>query len=215
MNIFHNIYRLLRILFIFDCMIYCTRKVYVVQSAYGSPGNATLLKGENAQMLARVSRSYRRKSLFETFKLMKRYWIFYLFILPVIFYYIIFKYIPMPGMLIAFKNYEFQLGIFRSNWTGFRYFSDFLTNGEFIRVFTNTLTLTVLGLIIGFPCPIILALMLNEIKFQKYKKFIQTITYLPHFVSFVVIYAIMYNFFSMNGFINGVRSIFGLERKLF
>ena len=158
------------------------------------------------------------RSWAQTWKLMKRYWIFYLFFLPVAVYYMVFKYVPMPGIQIAFKDYSFRLGVWGSPWTsqyGFKHFIRFLTNGEFTRVFGNTLTLTVLGLIIGFPCPIILALMLNEMRAQKYKKFIQTISYLPHFVSFVVIYAILYNFFSLNGFVNGVRSMLGLERLMY
>ena len=113
---------------------------------------------------------------------------------------------------------SFRLGIWGSPWTsdfGFKHFIRFFTSGEFARVFGNTLTLSVLGQIIGFPCPIILALLLNEMKMPKYKRFIQTISYLPHFVSFVVVYAIMYNFFSINGFVNGVREMLGMERILF
>ena len=82
-------------------------------------------------------------------------------------------------------------------------------------MFGNTLTLTLMGLVIGFPCPIILALLLNEMKMPRYKKFLQTISYLPHFVSFVVVYAIMYNFFSLGGFINGLRDRLGLDSLMY
>ena len=153
-----------------------------------------------------------------TWKLMKRYWIFYAFFLPVAIYYIVFKYVPLPGIQIAFKDYSFRLVIWGSPWTsdyGFKHFIRFLTNGEFQRVFGNTLTLTLLGQLIGFPCPIILALLLNEMKMPKYKKFVQTISYLPHFVSFVVVYAIMYNFFSLDGFVNGIREALGMDRIMY
>lgn len=153
-----------------------------------------------------------------TSKLMKRYWIFYLFFLPVAVYYIVFRYVPMPGIQIAFKDYSFRLGIWGSPWTsdyGFKHFIRFLTNGEFTRVFGNTLTLTFLGLFIGFPCPIILALLLNEMKMPKYKRFIQSVSYLPHFVSFVVVYAIMHNLFSLNGLVNGIRDMLGMNRIIY
>jgi putative aldouronate transport system permease protein len=156
----------------------------------------------------------RRTSL----RLMKRYWIFYAFFLPVAVYYIIFKYIPIAGIQIAFKDYSFKLGIWGSPWTsdyGFKYFIRFLSNGELPRLFSNTMTLSILGIVIGFPAPIILALLLNEMKWPRYKRVLQSISYLPYFVSFVVVYAIMHNFFSYNGFINGIRSLLGQERILY
>ncbi len=150
--------------------------------------------------------------------LMKRYWIFYAFFLPVAVYYIVFKYIPIAGIQIAFKDYSFKLGIWGSPWTsnyGFKHFIRFLTNGELPRLFSNTMTLSVLGILIGFPAPILLALLLNEIKWPRYKRVLQSISYLPHFVSFVVVYAIMHNFFSYSGFINGIRTLLGQEKLLY
>lgn len=169
-------------------------------------------------MMTLQKQTREKRSWGYTKKLMKRYWIFYAFFIPVAAYYIIFKYIPMPGIQIAFKDYSFRLGIWGSPWTtdfGFKHFIRFFTSGEFSRVFGNTLTLSILGQIIGFPCPIILALLLNEMKMPKYKRFIQTLSYLPHFVSFVVVYAIMYNFFSLNGFVNGIRDTLGMERIMY
>ena len=150
--------------------------------------------------------------------ILRRYWIFYAFFLPVFVYYLLFHYKPLMGVVIAFKDYKFAGGIWGSPWTsehGFHHFIRFLTSGEFTRVFGNTVLLAVMRIVFGFPAPIILALMLNEVRSDKYKKTLQTISYLPHFVSYVVIYAVLYCFFSYDGFINGVRTAFGLSRELF
>lgn len=159
-----------------------------------------------------------KKSLRATLSLMKRCWIYYVFFLPVAAYYIIFKYIPLAGIQIAFKDYSFRLGIWGSPWAshyGLKHFIRFLTNGELPRLLKNTMTLSVLGIVLGFPAPIILALLLNEMKWPRYKKVLQSISYLPHFVSFVVVYAIMHNFFSYHGFVNGIRSLLGMERIMY
>jgi len=137
---------------------------------------------------------------------------------PVAAFYIIFHYKPLYGVIIAFKDYNFVGGILNSPWTtefGFRHFIRFVTNGEFWRIFRNTLILAALRIVVTFPAPIILALMFNEIKNQKYKKILQTFSYLPHFVSFVIVYAIFYSFFSLDGFINIVREAMGLNKILF
>lgn len=150
--------------------------------------------------------------------ILRRYWIFYAFFLPVFVYYLLFHYKPLMGVVIAFKDYKFAGGIWGSPWTsehGFHHFIRFLTSGEFTRVFGNTVLLAVMRIVFGFPAPIILALMLNEVRSDKYKKTLQTISYLPHFVSYVVVYAVLYCFFSYDGFINGVRAALGLDRELF
>ena len=150
--------------------------------------------------------------------ILRRYWIFYAFFLPVFVYYLLFHYKPLMGVVIAFKDYKFAGGIWGSPWTsehGFHHFIRFLTSGEFTRVFGNTVLLAVMRIVFGFPAPIILALMLNEVRSDKYKKTLQTISYLPHFVSYVVVYAVLYCFFSYDGFINGVRTALGLDRELF
>ena len=151
-------------------------------------------------------------------RLMRRYWVYYVLFLPVVVYLIIFKYIPLAGIQIAFKDYNFLQGIWGSPWTsnyGLKHFIRFLTNGELPRLFKNTMTLSLLSIAIGFPAPIILALLLNEMKWPRYKRVLQSISYLPHFVSFVVVYAILHNFFSYNGFINGVRHLMGRERIMY
>ncbi|MGI6635778.1 MAG: ABC transporter permease [Christensenellales bacterium] len=148
-------------------------------------------------------------------RFIKKYSIFYLMFLPVIIYYLLFHYKPMIGVVIAFKNYTFADGIWGSPWAGMKHFKRFLQNGEFWRVFGNTVTLASLRIAVTFPAPIVLALMFNEVHNQKYKKFLQTISYLPHFVSFVIVYAVFYNFLSFDGVINNLRASLGMEKILF
>lgn len=149
---------------------------------------------------------------------LKKYYIFYLLFLPLVVYLLVFEYAPLGGLIIAFKDYSFGKGIFGSPWTseyGFHHFIRILTNGEFLRVFKNTIILASMNILLGFPAPILFALLLNELRSQKYKRFLQTISYLPHFVSFVVVYAVLYNFLSYDGFFNMVRGLFGAEPILF
>ena len=146
---------------------------------------------------------------------LRKYGVVYLMFLPVIAYYIIFHYKPLVGVMIAFKNYTFAGGIWGSKWVGLKHFQRFLGNGEFWRIFKNTVTLAALRILFTFPAPIILALMFNEVRSQKYKKVLQTISYLPHFVSFVIVYAVFYNFFSYDGVINNLRVAMGLDKVLY
>jgi putative aldouronate transport system permease protein len=122
------------------------------------------------------------------------------------------------GIIIAFKDYTFVGGIFGSEWTssnGFKHFIRFMSNPEFWRIFRNTIILAALRILVTFPAPIILALLLNEVKSPAYKKILQTFSYLPHFVSFVIVYAVFFSFFQNNGFINDIRVSFGLPRLIF
>ncbi len=155
----------------------------------------------------------------QTKKLMKRKWIFYALFIPFFIYLCIFSYYPMPGIQIAFKDFTFRGGIWGSDWARtageldlFKHFRRFLTNGEFPRLLKNTLTITLMDLFLGFPIPIIFALFINEMKHEKYKRIMQSMSYLPHFVSMVVVYAVIFNFFSLNGFFNGVLTKLGMER---
>ena len=145
------------------------------------------------------------------FNTIKRYMPFYVMFAPVFIYYLIFAYAPMGGLLMAFKDYNFVDGIFGSPWAGFKHFEKFISNGDFWHVLKNTLSISFLRILFSFPAPIILALMLHEVKHSGYKRFIQTATYLPHFISWVVVYGILYNFFSLDGVINQIRALFGAE----
>ncbi|MCM3575587.1 ABC transporter permease subunit [Mesobacillus subterraneus] len=135
----------------------------------------------------------------------------YLFLLPAVIYFIVFHYFPMYGVVIAFKDFMATKGIMGSPWVGFKHFERFFDSYQFWRLIKNTLGLSVFQLLIGFPLPIFLALMLNQIRSEKYKKFVQTVVYAPHFISVVVLVGMMYVFFSNNGLINSFLLILGLE----
>lgn len=127
------------------------------------------------------------------------------FVLAGIVYIFIFSYLPMFGILMAFKKYDIVMGIkgiFTSEWVGFKYFKDFLTDYMFPMLVKNTIGISVLKLIFTFPLPIIFALMLNEIKHLRFKKLVQTSSYLPHFISWVIIYGISVHFLSSKGILN-------------
>ena len=136
----------------------------------------------------------------------------YLIALPAIIYYLVFCYFPMYGAVIAFKDFSPTEGILRSPWVGFKNFTDFFNGIYFFRLVKNTLLLNLYNLLWGFPAPVILALLLNEIRNRAFKRTVQTITYLPHFVSTVVICGMIIDFTSRNGLINNLLSIFGVER---
>ncbi len=119
-----------------------------------------------------------------------------LMLIPGIAYYIIFHYIPMYGVQIAFKEFNFSKGITGSEWVGFAHFKDLLTLGSFKEVFGNTIVISFLKLIFGFPAPIIFALLLNELRAKRFKKAVQTISYLPHFVSWVILGGLFLQFLS-------------------
>ena len=136
----------------------------------------------------------------------------YIMIIPVLLFYILFHYKPMYGAIIAFMDYNPRLGIKGSDWVGFEHFIRFFQSPYFFRVLKNTVLLSVYGIIWGFPAPIILALLLNEVRQMKFKKTVQTITYLPHFISLVVVTGIIKDFTQSTGFINDIIVAFGGER---
>ena len=109
-----------------------------------------------------------------------------LLMLPVVAYYVIFSYIPMAGIVIAFKEYRLLDGIWGSPWVGLKQFEVLFQTPSFFEVLRNTVVISALRILFGFPAPILLALLLNELRSEKYKRVIQTISYLPHFLSWVV-----------------------------
>lgn len=137
----------------------------------------------------------------------------YLIVIPIIVYFILFEYKPMYGIIIAFKKYRASLGIAESPWVGFANFERFLTDQYFWRAVRNTFTINILDLIFSFPVPIILALLLNEVKKPWFKKTIQTVTYLPHFVAAVVMCGLIENFCLSQGLFNDIIVWFGGERS--
>ena len=136
----------------------------------------------------------------------------YLIVIPVIVYLILFHYKPMYGILVAFKNYRPSLGIFKSKWVGFLWFESFFKDVYFSRTLRNTFTISFLRLVFTFPVPILLALLLNEVKVKWFKKTVQTITYLPHFIAMVVICGLITSFTQTNGLVTNVLVFFGMER---
>jgi len=153
----------------------------------------------------------------EKWKTLKRQfeWNKYLLLLalPGVIYFIIFHYIPMYGVTIAFKDYSPRFGILGSPWIGFRFFQQFFNSIYFGRLVRNTLLLNIYNLLWGFPAPIILALILNEFRKSFFKSFVQTVSYLPHFVSTVVVVGIMLNFLSPNdGLLNRLLTGYGFPQ---
>ncbi|WP_249716689.1 sugar ABC transporter permease, partial [Paenibacillus sp. J31TS4] len=141
-----------------------------------------------------------------------RNWELYVLISPVIAYYLIFEYYPMYGVQIAFKNFVATKGIWGSDWVGFRHFQRFFDGYYFWRLIKNTLGISLYQLAVGFPVPILLALMINEVRAKWFKKFIQTVTYAPHFLSTVVLVGMLIMFLSpQSGLINMIIVFFGGE----
>lgn len=143
-------------------------------------------------------------------------WQLYLMVLPLVVYFIVFHYLPMYGVQIAFKDFKPALGIWGSPWVGLKHFKRFFEMHYASRLIWNTLSLSLYSLIAGFPMPIILALAFNEIKDGKYKKFVQTVTYAPNFISIVVIVGMVITFLSPStGIINHALELFGIEAQHF
>ncbi|MGI6725323.1 MAG: ABC transporter permease [Christensenellales bacterium] len=143
-----------------------------------------------------------QQSLLE--RIRKDYWrnkVLILMILPVIIYFLVFKYFPMYGALIAFKNFKPRLGFAGSKWVGFEQFEKFFNSRYFSRILGNTIKLSLMEIVFGFPAPVILALMLNEVRRNKFKRAVQTITYMPHFISMVVMCGIVVSFCDTNGIV--------------
>ncbi|GLX70093.1 sugar ABC transporter permease [Paenibacillus glycanilyticus] len=135
----------------------------------------------------------------------------YLMLLPVVVYYVVFMYLPMYGLQIAFKDFSPAKGIWGSAWVGFDHFKSFYESYYFWRLIRNTLLISLYELVFGFPAPVILALLLNEIRSRYFKNIVQSITYLPHFISVVVVSGMMIDFLSSDGIINQLTGLFGIQ----
>lgn len=136
----------------------------------------------------------------------------YLMALPVILYFFIFAYLPMYGVIIAFQNFRPGRGIWGSDFIGLAHFVDFFNSFYFTRLLRNTVLISLYDLLWGFPAPIILALLINEVKNRKFKRSVQTITYMPFFISMVVVCGIIIDFSMADGFLNDILVHFGRER---
>ena len=151
----------------------------------------------------------------KTLNYLKRYWTLYLLLILPITYFIIFKYIPMTYIQIAFKKYSIVQSPWEMPWAdnfGFEYFIKAFSNRDFLLALRNTIMLNVLDLIVGFPAPIILALLLNELPYPRYKRFTQTVAYLPHFLSWIIISGLAKQLFTpTTGLVNIVLNRLGFE----
>lgn len=148
---------------------------------------------------------------------LKKDWIrnrsLYIMVIPVVLFYLLFHYKPMYGAIIAFKDYTPALGVMDSPWVGLANFTRFFKSVYFVRLIRNTILLSVYNLVFGFPAPIILALLLNEVRNKHFKNLTQTITYLPHFISLIVVTGMLTDFSMTSGLFNDIIAFFGGERS--
>lgn len=145
----------------------------------------------------------------------KKYWELYLMVIPGILFFILFKYVPMLGITIAFKDYGIFTGIKDSPWVGLKHFKAFFEYPDFWRVFNNTMIIGFLKIVLSFPVPIVLSLLLNEVRNLKFKKTVQTVFYIPHFFSWVIIAGLTFDLLSANGVVNSLLGMLGHEPILF
>ena len=137
----------------------------------------------------------------------------YLLILPIVVYLIIFNYLPMAGIVLGFERFTPKNGVYMSEWVGLKHFTTFFSSVFFIRVLKNTLILSLYSVIFGFPAPIIFALLLNELDNEYYKKVIQVVSYMPNFISTVVISGIIIDFVASDGVITGMLVNIGFLKE--
>lgn len=150
-------------------------------------------------------KSYGNKTLSEVLKRdMHKNAPLYLMMIPVLLFYIYFCYKPMYGILISFQDFSMRKGISGSTWVGFENFRRFFADPYFMRNIVNTVTISLASIVFGFPAPIILALLINELRTKYFSKFVQTITYMPHFISLVVICSMVKSFVSSTGIVSSV-----------
>ncbi len=161
---------------------------------------------------ANIKGSYKVPTTWEIIKRdFAKHWPIYLLILPAIIFYIVWCYGPMYGILIAFNNYKAKGGITGSEWVGLQWFRDFFRSAYAYRTIRNTLLISFYNLLFGFPAPILLALLLNEMRSMKYKRVVQTITYMPYFISLVVMCGILTDFCSTTGLFAEIQKLLGVE----
>ena len=141
-------------------------------------------------------------------------WTIYLMLLPVVVWFFVFCYMPMGGILMAFENFKFSKGLFGSTWVGFENFKSFFSSYYFWRLLRNTLVLSVYDLIFSFPSSIIFALLLNEVRSKVFKKSVQTISYLPYFISLVVVCGLVKNFTEAGGVLSLISQSLGGPSEL-
>lgn len=154
-----------------------------------------------------VNNSFKQRFL-RDFKLNR---LLYIMMIPVILYYVVFHYAPMYGAIIAFKDFSPMKGILGSDWVGLQHFRDFFSSYYFWRILSNTVIISVYSILFIFPAPILLALLINEVRNQSFKRIVQTFSYMPYFISLVVICGMITDFTNSNGVINTLFSWLGYD----
>ena len=141
-------------------------------------------------------------------------WALYLLFLPVFIYFFIFSYLPMFGIVMAFQDFRPAAGFFGSNWVGFRHFIDFFTGPTFWQILRNTFVISSLSIFVGMFASVLFALLLNEMKYAKVRRVYQTLSYMPHFISAVVVAGLIIEFTSSQGIITSLLvNVFGMDRQ--
>lgn len=164
------------------------------------------------RMQKEVSQVVRKESRLHKVRVhVRKNWVLYALLMPVLIWYIVFCYGPMGGLILAFKDFSYRKGVFGSPWVGLENFKDMFTDRYFIRGIRNTFILGIGGIITMMPCQIGLAIMLNEVRLKRSKKFIQTVVTFPHFISWVVLAGIVKNLLSSTGVVNQILMSIGLE----
>jgi len=170
------------------------------------------MSGADTQTPAKVPFVNQRSTSERIYDHLKREWQIYLMLAPTVIWLLLFLYKPMYGLQIAFKDYSIFRGVAASPWIGFDHFETLFASEQFLRALKNTIYISMMSLIIGFPVPILLALMFNEVLNQTFKKTAQTIVYLPHFISSVIIAGIVITAFSPSaGIVNTILSWFDVD----
>lgn len=165
--------------------------------------------GTKGKIKTKENAGIRRK---EICRRLKRGRYLYLLLVPVVLYYIIFKYLPMYGVMISFKDFKFSSGIWGSDWVGLKHFKTLFASPDFYMILRNTLLLNLYSIVFSFPFPIFLALLLNELRCPWFKRSVQSILYIPHFLSWIVLGGMVMTIFSpSSGVVNAIIKLFGGE----
>ena len=167
----------------------------------------SVVANQSTETISRTKSEFRRK--------IKGYQVLYFMLLPGLLYFILFHYVPIYGVVLAFKNFKIMQGIIASPWVGFEHFQKVFADPNFYRVLNNTLIISLYKIVFAFPIPIIFALLLSEITRERFKRLVQTISYLPHFMSWVILAGIFISIFSLNGPVNAMVKLFGGDPVLF
>ncbi|CAM4268839.1 sugar ABC transporter permease [Paenibacillus tarimensis] len=174
------------------------------------------MKAADAPLVPLQVKPKKKREPLQLSKSLRKHKLLYLMILPGFIYFVIFKYFPMGGLIISFQDYQPFLGVSESPWVGFKHFERLFTEPTFVMLLRNTLLLFAMEIVFFFPLPILLAVMLNEVRHKLFKNSIQTMIYIPHFMSWVIIVSITYVFLNVDGgVVNQILEAMGLQKISF